>query len=88
MGGQLVAGDAGLEVGLAGMAVEVPAVEPGEKIEVLPLQVAFEVRRRIEVENPRLLARITVAWNSGGIQPLDQFRTPSTGWPPGSGMAM
>src|ERR1043166_3405554 len=28
--------------------------------------------------------RTTVPWNKGGIQPLDQLRTPSTGCPPGS----
>ena len=37
-GGQLVAGDAGLEIGLAGMPLEVPAIEPAEKLEVLLLQ--------------------------------------------------
>ena len=30
------------------------------------------------------VGRTTVPWNSGGIQPLDQLRTPSTGSPPGS----
>ena len=86
-GGQFVAGDAGFEVGFARMTLEMPLVEPGQKVEIFALQVSFEMRRRIEIQNPRLLARMTVAWNRGVIQPFDQLRTPSTGTPPGSGIA-
>ena len=32
-----------------------PAVEPVEECEVLPLSLALQVRRRVEIEDPRLL---------------------------------
>jgi len=38
----------------------VPLVEFGEQVEILPLNVARGIRRRVEVEDARLLGRSTV----------------------------
>ncbi len=86
-GGQFVAGDAGLEVGLAGMPLQVPAVELREKVEIL--LAARRPASAAAARGSKFAAPAhgsTVAWNRGGIQPFDQLRTPSTGMPPGSGM--
>ena len=50
-GGEFVAGDPGLQIGFAGMGCEVFAVEAGQEVEVLLLQGALEVGRRVEVED-------------------------------------
>ena len=54
-GGQLVAGDAGFELGFARMQLQVPLVELVEKRQVLLLERPFEAWRRIEIEDPRFL---------------------------------
>src|SRR2546427_5957302 len=43
--GEFVAGDARFQVRLARMAREMIAIEPGEEVQVLFLQLAFQVRR-------------------------------------------
>src|SRR5262245_57982845 len=52
---QLVTGDAGFQVELAGMAFQVIAVQSFEVGQVALLGRSFEIGRRIEVEDARLL---------------------------------
>ena len=54
-GGELVAANPGFEVGLAGMAFEVPSIEPVEECEILALGLASKMGRRVEIQDPRLL---------------------------------
>ena len=55
LGGQLVAGDARLEVGLAGMPIEMLVVELVEKAEIVLLRLAAEIRGGVEIGDARFL---------------------------------
>ena len=88
-GGQLVAGDARFQVGLAGVRRQVPPVQlgragRGSAAATSPRRCGGGSRLRMRGS----CGRSTVPWYSGGMKPLDQLCVPSTGWPPGSESTM
>src|SRR4051794_25821988 len=53
--GQLVAANARFQVGLTWVLAEVPLIELVQKGEILFLELPFEVRRRVEIQDARFL---------------------------------
>ena len=50
-GGQFVAGDAGVEIGLAGTLLQVDAVEPGQQVALHPHNLGRPLDVGLQVEN-------------------------------------
>ena len=75
---EFITGDDALRSASRDDDLNVP-IQAGQQRQVLFLRSAFQSRGWVQVEDPRFGGRTTVPWNSGGMNPLDQFRTPSTG---------
>ena len=83
--GQFVAGDPGVEVGLAGPVALVDLVEPAEQVALgrrRPRRAGRRPGFRFSTGEP--VERKRVPWKSGGRNPACQFSTPLTGRPSGS----